>query len=257
MNWVDEWKSVPVKDDSEAAEAECAGIISGMQGKPNPRTNRPWVVRRLVTKLWPLTAWAVCGGIKLFMEGKSIRLTLPDAFSDSVCEENLWHWLRGFFGSCGSLYLPKTSYYLTLRSFSDKLESTGLGWRRRGEAVELRNQEDIVTFLCNIGLTKTTLALEERAMMRGAKAVANRVINCDTANIRRAVAAASEQARLAARLKREGVLPSLPPALRELALARLANPEASLSEIGEKLSPPIRKSTVKYRWARLETFAKK
>ena len=118
----------------------------------------------------------------------------------------------------------------------------------------LRNQEDIVTFLCNIGLNGMALKLEDRAMMRGARENANRVSNCDTANIRRTVAAAREQLRLASRLANDGVLPRLPPALKALVEARLANPEASLAEIGEKLSPPIRKSTVKYRWSRLSGY---
>ena len=50
----------------------------------------------------------------------------------------------------------------------------------------------------------------------------------------------------------EGLLPRLPPALRDLAEARLAAPEASLSELGARMSPPVSKSAVKYRWARLE-----
>jgi len=118
----------------------------------------------------------------------------------------------------------------------------------------LRDQESIVTFLCNLGLPSSSLKLEDRVIMRSMTGQANRVRNCDTANIRRAVRVAEEQTRLASQASREGLLPLLPPALRQLAEARLANPEASLSELGEKLIPPIQKSTVKYRWARLSDY---
>ncbi|MBQ9564268.1 MAG: DNA-binding protein WhiA [Synergistaceae bacterium] len=259
----DEWRALPVEK-SWDAEWECRGLIAGM---PQLRTRRPWVARRLVTKLWPQTSWAGQGNIELDMRPSrnySVAFRLPLALSGAEPEEEeaLWAWIRGLFGSCGSLYLPRTSYYLALggRQISGLnlrgiLERTELVWRERDSSFILRSQEDIVTFLCNIGLTDSGLRLEDRAILRGARAVANRVSNCDTANIRRSLRVAEEQSRLARRLAREGVLPHLPPALRELALARLANPEASLSEIGEKLTPPIRKSTVKYRWARLSGYA--
>ena len=256
----EEWSALEVNG-TGAAEAECAGLLAGM---PRMRTRRPWVVRRLVTKLWPLTSWAEQGNIGLSMQpsrSRVVEFRLPCPLSGyEPGEKELWLWLRGLFGSCGNLYLPRTSYYLALNGpggLGGILERTELGWRGKAgnAAFTLRSQEDIVTFLSNAGLNGTALKLEDRAILRGAKAHANRVSNCDTANIRRSIRVAMEQVRLASKLLEDGTLPRLPPELRELAEARLANPEASLSEIGGKLASPISKSTVKYRWARLSGYA--
>ncbi|MBR1673261.1 MAG: DNA-binding protein WhiA [Fretibacterium sp.] len=178
-------------------------------------------------------------------------------------------WLRGLWGSCGGLYLPKSGYYVVFRvahpsvagPMRTLLSRTGLPWRGRvfhgAQEMFLRDQESIVTFLCNLGLPSASLQIEDRMIMRSLRDQANRVSNCDTANIRRSLRVAEEQTRLASRARSEGVLPLLPPALRQLAEARLANPEASLSELGNNLSPPIQKSTVKYRWARLSDYVSK
>ena len=191
---------------------------------------------------------------------------VPLSFEAEELPSTFWSWLRGLWGSCGGLYLPKSGYYLVFRvgvpsvagPMRATLSRTGLRWRGRvfhgAQEMFLRDQESIVTFLCNLGLPSSSLKLEERAIMRSMRDHANRVSNCDTANIRRAIRVAEEQTRLAARASREGLLPLLPPALRQLAEARLANPEASLSELGKKLTPPIQKSTVKYRWARLSDY---
>ena len=112
-----------------------------------------------------------------------------------------------------------------------------------------------MTFFVRIGLTGISFRMEDKAIMRSMRDGANRIRNCDTANIRRALRVAEEQTALALKLRDAGVIGRLPPSLRHLVEARLKNPEASLSELGEGLSPPITKSTVKYRWQRLSGYA--
>ena len=48
----------------------------------------------------------------------------------------------------------------------------------------------------------------------------------------------------------------LPEKLRELLYARLENPSATLYELGQALSSPVSKSTVKYRWGKIEQLAR-
>ena len=97
--------------------------------------------------------------------------------------------------------------------------------------------------------------MEDMAIMRSMRDRANRIRNCDTANIKRTLKVAEEQTALALEIRDAGLIERLPPALRQLVEARLGNPEASLAELGEGLSPPITKSTVKYRWQRLSGYA--
>ena len=47
----------------------------------------------------------------------------------------------------------------------------------------------------------------------------------------------------------------LPEKLRDVALARLANPEASLTQLGEMLSKPLKKSGVNNRLKKISEIA--
>jgi len=118
----------------------------------------------------------------------------------------------------------------------------------------VRDQREIVAFLNKIGLTGVSLSVEDKAILRAMRDQANKMRNCDTANINKALKAAEEQTELAAELSRKGLIEALPQNLRVLAEARLEHPEESLSELGRRLSPPVTKSTVKYRWMRLRKF---
>ena len=278
----DEWSACPVEG-RDRADAECAGLLCGLfsnRGDPlRVGTSRLWLARRLL-RTWRGTSWSsrwnIADGLSLPSDpGGRVRLRLPQALRDELAAfpdslgfplgDVRWAWLRGLWGSCGGLYLPRTGYYLALRLAPPSqaaarrfLRGTRLPWRERdfrgAREMMLRDQEAVVTFLYNIGLPDTSLRLEDKAIVRSMKDQANRARNCDTANIRRALRVAEGQTELALKAAREGLLPLLPPALRELAEARLRAPEASLSELGEKLVPPITKSTVKYRWDRLRDY---
>lgn len=282
----DEWGACSVEG-VPLLEAECAGLLTGllpMRGDPLALgTSRLWIARRLL-RLWRRTSWfdewniAEDLSIPTERHGGKVRIRIPDAFRErllamaadlaaapSLAEEH-WAWLRGLWGNCGGLYLPRAGYYLVLRvalpataeALGKMLDRTRIPWKTRifrgASEMILRDQESIVTFLCNLGLSAVSLRLEDKAIVRSMRDQANRVSNCDTANIRRALRVAEEQTRLAQEIVREGLLHDLPPVMRSLVEARLDNPEASLAELGEKLSPTLTKSTVKYHWNRLQDY---
>jgi cell division protein WhiA len=82
-----------------------------------------------------------------------------------------------------------------------------------------------------------------------------RLANADAANLRRAVAAAQEQVRTVERAVELVGWEGLTPPVRDVALARLANPEATLAELGDLCEPRVGKSAVHRRLARLEEIA--
>ena len=283
----DEWSVHPAEDPLQA-EAECAGLLSGLasgRGR-NPLqigTSRLWAVHRLF-RLWRRTPWAgrwslaEALAVPQDMKGR-VRIRLPDdlpamleSYGAALLEATSptalhWSWLRGLWGGCGGLYVPRSGYYLVLRVSSPSaaailkglLPRTRIAWQRRllhgTHEMILRDQQKIVTFLSKLGLTGISLRMEDMAIMRSMRDRANRIRNCDTANIKRTLKVAEEQTALALRIQDTGLVDRLPPALRQLVEARLENPEASLAELGEGLSPPITKSTVKYRWQRLSGYA--
>ena len=131
----DEWSVHPAEDPLQA-EAECAGLLSGLasgRGR-NPLqigTSRLWAVHRLF-RLWRRTPWAGrwnladALAVPQNMKGR-VCIRLPDdlpATLDSYGAELLeaasppplyWSWLRGLWGGCGGLYVPRSGYYLVLR----------------------------------------------------------------------------------------------------------------------------------------------
>ncbi len=86
------------------------------------------------------------------------------------------------------------------------------------------------------------------------RAEAQRLANADAANVRRAVRAASEQVRLVEHAVDVLGWDELGEDLRDVALARLANPSASLAELGQLCDPPVGKSAVHRRLARLRAL---
>lgn len=65
----------------------------------------------------------------------------------------------------------------------------------------------------------------------------NRRLNCDSANLDKAVEAAQEQLESIRKLQRAGLLDQLPDKLQLTAALRLENPELTLSELAEEFEP--------------------
>ena len=129
-----------------------------------------------------------------------------------------------------------------------------VGATRTGHRAVLKSGAAIAQLLGAIGATSAYIAHEEQLLRREVRAEAQRLANADAANVRRAVAAASEQVRLVEHAV--GVLgwDVLTEDLRDVALARLANPSASLAELGQLCDPPVGKSAVHRRLARLRAL---
>lgn len=126
------------------------------------------------------------------------------------------------------------------------------GERRR---LVLKSGETIGGVLLATGATQCYLAHEERRLRRQLRGDATRLANADRANLGRSTAASSAQiATVQAAIARVG-WDGLPDDVRPVALARLANPEASLTELGGLLDPPIGKSAVHRRFKRIEALA--
>jgi cell division protein WhiA len=108
--------------------------------------------------------------------------------------------------------------------------------------------------LAAVGADDATAVWEDRRTRRRLRNDANRLANADAANLRRTIEAASAQVAAVERVVEELGWSALEDDLRAVALARLANPAASLSELGELVDPPIGKSAVHRRLRRLEAL---
>ena len=84
----------------------------------------------------------------------------------------------------------------------------------------------------------------------------NRRLNCDSANLDKAVLAAQEQMEAIRTLQTAGLLDQLPDKLQMTAALRLENPELTLSELAEEFDPPVSKSCLNHRLRKLLELAR-
>ena len=86
---------------------------------------------------------------------------------------------------------------------------------------------------------------------------ANRRTNCEAGNITRTVNAAAKILHVLREMKEKGTLSALPEELSVVAELRLANPEASLTQLAAMTTPPLTKSGVNHRLQKIMELAEK
>jgi hypothetical protein len=173
-------------------------------------------------------------------------------------------WLRGRFLSSGSLSLAGGRTHLEFvvdaaeaPVLAARLDEVGLpaSWRvRRGRGVVTWKSSEIVgVFLRRVGGAGALLELEARQVSRALRGDLNRVLNAESANLHRSVGAAGRQLAAIALLEADGRLAEQPYVVRVVAEARRATPEATLTELGERLA--MHRSAVQRSLDRIERLA--
>lgn len=167
--------------------------------------------------------------------------------------------VRAAFLSAGSVSSPKKTYHLEFsvkNSYSSKLLKSILSdfsfhaklvKRRNVFVLYFKDSEVIADILTFMGAHKMLLDFLDTKIIKELRNNANRLVNCETANIQKTANASALQIQSIKRIKNSGIFKSLDKSLRELAELRLSNPEDSLAELGGKCTPPITKSGVKRR----------
>lgn len=176
-------------------------------------------------------------------------------------------YVRGAFLAGGSVSDPEKSYHMefvntkqslahTLMTLLNQMElNAKLIQRKSYYVVYLKEGANIVDLLNIMGAHKSLLDLENLRILKDMRNSVNRIVNCETANINKIVAAAIAQIEDIAYIERTCGIGSLPEQLEEVARARLANPEASLKEIAAMLGSAVGKSGVNHRLRKISEIA--
>ncbi|SDF59828.1 DNA-binding protein WhiA [Sporomusa acidovorans] len=177
-------------------------------------------------------------------------------------------YLRGAFLGAGSVNRPEGSYHLELvtgnedlaKSLVRVMKSLGLSGRMTDRKddyiVYLKDGNAITAFLQIIGAHNALLTFENVRVVKDMRNQVNRLVNCETANLQKTVNAAVRQVESIRVIAQKLGLDKLSPPLREVAEARLAYPEATLSELVEVLEGRIGKSGINHRLRKLGEIAK-
>ena len=175
--------------------------------------------------------------------------------------------LRGIFLRNGTMTDPEEIYNLEMvfrhpwlanevMRLLMQFEIPGKMTERKGRyVVYLRDGDDISDFLRVLGANRSLLSMEDIRVVKDVRNRVNRRVNCETANIHKTAASSVRQIEDIRTIEERDGLESLPDPLKEIAFVRLEYPEATLSELGDLLDPPVGKSGVNHRLRRLHEIA--
>ena len=183
---------------------------------------------------------------------------------DMAAEHCRVAYLRGQFLGHGSLSLASgrahLEFVLSLEeagTLATRLAEIGIpasSRERRGRGVVTwKSVETIGNFLRLLGAGSTLLELEARQVSRSLAGDINRVINAESANLTRAVAAAARQLEAIDSLEADGRLAVQPYNVRLVAATRREVPEATLTDLAERLQ--MHRSAVQRALERIERLA--
>ena len=191
----------------------------------------------------------------------------PQLIADRCCKQS---YLRGAFIASGSINHPNsTSYHLEITStylkhgqaLAELMEKFYLNprlmERKKGVVVYIKEGDKIGDLLNIMGAHPSLFTFENVRILKDMRNSVNRLINCETANLNKTIQAAQTQIKNITLIKERVGLEVLPPALLEVAEARLENPELNLGELGQLLpNGPKSKSTINHRFRKISEIAK-
>lgn len=188
-------------------------------------------------------------------------------FDEDFCQNCRVCFARGLFVSNGTMSDPMSGYHMEIKlknahvaksvfellleegvppKIANRKTSVGLYYKNSGGI------EDMLTYLGNV---KSVFDLMNAKIERDIRNSVNRSTNCVAGNISKSVAAAQKQVAAIARIEDAGKLPMLDGDLFETAKLRRDNPSLSLSELAHAHNPPISKSGLNHRLAKIIEYA--
>lgn len=160
-------------------------------------------------------------------------------------DEEKQAYLAGAFLGGGTVNRPQGDYHLEMvtqsygfaESLCHILKSFGikgkLTERKNDYIVYIKDGDDVAEFLQIIGSTQSYMDFESVRVMKDMRNRVNRQVNCETANLQKAVNAAVKQTAQVQSLLQLKTRSQLSPAIREACEARLRYPNLSLSELAD------------------------
>ncbi len=193
------------------------------------------------------------------------EIALDEDIYDSEISKRAF--LRGAFIISGTITEPKKGYSCELVTYNENmaylaaeiLESFDIKAntvkRNSYFVTYLKDKNSVNDFLNIIGAHRLMLDLMVTQIEKDIHNRENRALNCQTANLDRIISASAFQCKAIIKLQKTAHWDDLDDTMKELAKLRLENFDLSLTEIGEKMTPPMTKSSVNRRMKKLIDLA--
>ena len=176
-------------------------------------------------------------------------------------------YLRGAFLGAGSVSDPEKGYHLEFvnereaqAEFLQEIMCTlemepKIVPRKNNFVLYLKEGTQIVDLLNIMGAHIALMELENVRIVKEVRNNVNRIVNCETANLKKTVSAAVRQMQDIEFIQNTIGISALPENLRQVATYRLEYSSSSLKELGELLTPPVGKSGVNHRLKKISEIA--
>jgi DNA-binding protein WhiA len=177
--------------------------------------------------------------------------------------------LKGFFIGCGYVAEPTAESRLELRVRTQMLADDIDGLlamimlppnktvRRAKPVLLYKKSTSIENFLGFIGADTAVLELMSEKPVKELRADTNRRLNLETSGINRSIKTAVKQTTAIKALMESGLINGLSAEIRQTAKLRLEYGSLSLEQLALKHEPPITKSGLNHRLAKIMELAKK
>lgn len=193
----------------------------------------------------------------------SCHINFP-LLEESCCR---FSFCRGAFLAGGAVTDPHKNYHLELttshvhvsRELPVLLHEQGFlpkNSQRKGHYITYFKQSNhIEDFLTSMSAPISAMEIMNVKLEKNLTSTINRQVNCDSANLGKAVDAAQSQIQRIRTLEKQGILQNLPLKLQETAQLRCLHPDCTLSQLAEFFDPPISKSALNHRLRKLSALS--
>ena len=176
-------------------------------------------------------------------------------------------YIRGAFLASGSVSDPEKGYHFEIvcsteagaEKLGEMLASFGIEaritLRKRSYILYVKEGSQIADILNVMEAHVALMKFENIRILKDMRNSVNRQVNCETANLNKTVSAAVKQIEDIQYIQKTIGFDQLPENLAEIAELRLEQPETTLKELGEMLTPPVGKSGVNHRLRKLSLIA--
>lgn len=205
------------------------------------------------------------------MAEKISDLSLENAkikdYIEFKCAECRVSFLRGIFLARGTLTFSPSNNHLEYRIIhkeradllADFLTACGVPPKRtdreRVIGLYFKRGEQIEDNLKLMQANETFFSVINERIEREIKMQENRAVNCESVNILKAVEAAQKQIKAIKAIEKAGLLDKLDSGLYESARLRLENSDSTMNELALLHNPPISKSGLNARFAKIIKIA--
>ena len=207
------------------------------------------------------------GAVKVLaqIEVERAPMRIPPYVFDNDCCRRAF--ARAAFLVSGSVTLPTKTYHMEFVTRNHKLcedfcvllgyfdLKAKIAIRKGCSVVYFKGSEPILDMFALFGANNMMMQFLNTKILKEVRNNANRLVNCETANVEKSVSASLKQVDAIKKIREREGLESLPPGLREVAGLRLEFPDDSLLELGERCEPVLSKSGVKHRMDKIMEIA--